>query len=73
MERIPPVWWGSARGKRGKRRGKGVGRKIPHGVNGVKNSGGGVKIIGWGKTPCKSYPALLVSIVSIKVRTRRVS
>lgn len=45
---------------------------MPHGVNGVKNSGGGVKIIGWGKTPCKSYPTLRVSIVCIEVRTRRV-
>lgn len=45
---------------------KGEGRKLPHGVNGVK-------ITGWGKTPCKSYPTPRVSIVRIEVRTRRVS
>ncbi len=33
---------------------------------------GGIKIIGWGKTPCKSHPTLRVSIVCIGVQTRRV-
>ena len=43
------------------------------GVNGGVNCIKGVEIIGWGKTPCKSYPTLLVSIVSIDRATRRVS
>ena len=38
-----------------------------------KKQRGGVKIIEWGKTPCKSYPTLLVSIVCIDRATRRVS
>ncbi len=77
IERTPFPWGGVrgvTHGVNGVSRGvKGWGRKLPHGVKGVKNSGGGVKIIGWGKTPCKSYPTLLVSIVCIEVRTRRVS
>ncbi|RKI91054.1 hypothetical protein D7V94_11075 [Parablautia intestinalis] len=43
------------------------------GVNGGVNCAKGVKIIGLGKTPYKSYPTLRVSIVCIGVRTRRVS
>ncbi len=39
------------------------------GVNDGVNHAKGVKIIGWGKTPCKSYPTLRVSIVRIEVRT----
>ena len=70
IERTPFPWGGVrgvTHGVKGVSRGvKGEGRKLPHGVNGVK-------ITGWGKTPYKSYPTLLVSIVRIEVRTRRVS
>ena len=66
--------WGGVKGvSRGVKGVEGWGRNLPQGVKGVKNSGGGVKIMGWGKILCKSYPTLRVSIVRIEVRTRRVS